>query len=383
MRKVGIVTYYNIYNYGSVLQAYALQKAVESIGYRAVIIDYANMRMKHNIIMRSLTYINRLFYSLRSPAVFCETLAKKKVSYKTVKSRSSVSREKFKSFIVNKLALSTENYLRADKNGFAAFVTGSDQVWQLNAAGLHELFFLRFAPEQKRIAYAPSFGGFTIPEFNKKRLKKYLSEIPYISVRDDSGVDVVFRSIKQRVPQVLDPVILIGKDFWEEETKNIPIDNNRLLICYFNSDASGAYHTIDALCEKYNLEVVWLSSGYPLKGRSYCQYDCDPLEFPAIIKNARFVCTDSLHGLEFSILFNVPFFVFDRQYEVVPEQRTRIDSLLRLACLEERLVKSAQAVDIQTALDIDFNEANNNLKKSRVSSLKFLKESLAKQHCSY
>jgi len=377
MRKVGIVTYYNIYNYGSLLQAYALQRIVESLGYKAVIIDYTNMRIKHNLIMRFLTYINRFIYCLRSPAILCETIAKKKVSYKTVKSRSSISREKFKSFIINKLELSTENYLRADKNGFAAFITGSDQVWQLNAAGLHELFFLRFAPEQKRIAYAPSFGGFTIPGFNEKRLKKYLSEIPYISVRDESGVDVVFKSIGQRVPQVLDPVILVDNEFWEEEIENIPIDNNRSLICYFNSDASWAFNTIDALCQKFNMEVIWLSSGYPLKGRSYFQYDCDPLEFPAFIKNARFVCTDSLHGTEFSILFNVPFFVFDRQYEVVYEQGTRIDSLLRLACLEDRLVKSGQVVDIQAAKDIDFTKTNNNIKTIRVGSLKFLKESLA------
>ena len=40
MSKVGIITIHKINNYGSVLQAYALQMACEDMGYKAEIIDY-------------------------------------------------------------------------------------------------------------------------------------------------------------------------------------------------------------------------------------------------------------------------------------------------------------------------------------------------------
>ena len=40
MKSIGIITIHKINNYGSVLQAYALQKVCEDLGYKVEIIDY-------------------------------------------------------------------------------------------------------------------------------------------------------------------------------------------------------------------------------------------------------------------------------------------------------------------------------------------------------
>jgi len=377
MKKIGIVTYYSIYNYGSVLQAYALINTVQSLGYRAELINYNDMSKTHNIITRLSTYKNRFFCCIGRPVLLYETLSRKKVGNRSISARSDDLKQKFDSFIKENLNLTNANYRNAKKSGFSAFICGSDQVWQLNAAGLHEMFFLRFAPKYMRIAYAPSFGGTTIPEYNKRRLKKYLNEIPYISTREDTGVDVVMNSTGRNVQTVLDPVLLVGKNFWEVEIKAVPVKKSSYLACYFLSDASAAYKSIDNLCEQYNLEVIWITSGKPLTDRDYRQYDASPLEFVSIIKNAKFVYTDSLHGTEFAILLQIPFYVFDRKYEVVPEQNTRIDSLLRMTCLKERLIRNGFDVDIDNAMNIDFKKAEEGIRAVKETSMNFLQTSLS------
>ena len=40
MKSIGIITIHKINNYGSVFQAYALQKVCEDLGYKVEIIDY-------------------------------------------------------------------------------------------------------------------------------------------------------------------------------------------------------------------------------------------------------------------------------------------------------------------------------------------------------
>lgn len=43
------------------------------------------------------------------------------------------------------------------------FVCGSDQVWCTTTTYVDPLMYLRFAPQEKRIAYAPSLGRDYIP----------------------------------------------------------------------------------------------------------------------------------------------------------------------------------------------------------------------------
>lgn len=376
MRKIGIVTYYRTYNYGSVLQAYALAKTVESFGYQAQLVDHNDMSKTHNIITRLSTYCNRLLCCLQKPKLLFNIFAAKKVGNRTISAKSDDFIKKFDDFIETNLDITNANYRKAQINGFSAFICGSDQVWQLNPAGLHELFFLRFAPMHMRIAYAPSFGGTTIPDYNKKRLKKYLNEIPYISTREDTGVDVVMESTGRKVPCVLDPVLLIGKTFWEKQIKDLPVIKDNYLVCYFLSDASAACGAIDNLCRKYGLKAIWVPSGKLRTDEEHTQYDASPLEFVSIIKNAKFVCTDSLHGAEFSILLQTPFYVFDRKYELVPEQNARIDSLLRITCLADRLVRDGFEADIENAMNIDFKKAEENIKALQDISFEYLQNAL-------
>lgn len=55
-KKVGIITYYSAYNFGSVFQAYATQKMIQELDYEAKIINY---RMKSQYEYYSILHLNQ------------------------------------------------------------------------------------------------------------------------------------------------------------------------------------------------------------------------------------------------------------------------------------------------------------------------------------
>ena len=60
MRTVGIITIHKINNYGSVFQAYALQRTCEDLGFKTEIIDYNYPNAFHS----SNKYVELNYYML-------------------------------------------------------------------------------------------------------------------------------------------------------------------------------------------------------------------------------------------------------------------------------------------------------------------------------
>ena len=170
IKKVGIVTYYSFYNYGSSWQAYALANTINEFGYEARLIDFANYNKEWNNKLRKRVLFHRLIAMIQHPSTIKKTLQTKTISSNVVKLRDEEIREKFTTFLNKSLPLSDDDF-SSKQSDYMAFVCGSDQVWQLEPPGLHYIFFLRFCERKKRISYAASFGTTTIPEYNKKYLK--------------------------------------------------------------------------------------------------------------------------------------------------------------------------------------------------------------------
>ena len=97
------------------------------------------------------------------------------------------------------------------------------------------MWFLRFAPKKKRIAWAPSFGTDTLEEYNKKTYKKYIGEYKNISVRESSGVDIIYELIGEKVPQIVDPTLLLESDQWSKKLST-KLDKKNNYICLFFLD---------------------------------------------------------------------------------------------------------------------------------------------------
>lgn len=367
MKKVGIATYIKGHNYGSVLQALALQDFIDERGYDAWIIDFLDMHLMHNKFMRLLVLAKSSTCFLKNPGLFIKFIKERKLSTKKIVETPNFINGIFKNFHKNNLKYDSSNYF-VNRN-FAAFVCGSDQVWKLTVPGLHAFFFLQFAPPQKRVAYAPSFGCDYLPKYNKARLSSYLQSFAYISVREKSGQELLKRELGLDIPQVLDPVLMVGKNYWQNKIRKIePLIQGKYILCYFLNNSTCGEAVAIKLSKKTGYRIVCIVTGNKSTSIGDNCYPT-PLEFVKLIDEAEYVVTDSFHGVAFSILMNTNFYVVKREYIVEDGQQTRIDSILNIVGLEETLVKSS--FDFHKDI-ICFKKINLILEKEQEISRKYL-----------
>ena len=179
--RVAIVTLHRVYNYGSVLQAYATQKVFEKRGHDTKIIDYITpQRTKW-----------RLFWGKGAEG-------QSNIIYRIAKIGSFILKEKtFGDFVRTRLNLTkqyvTSEDLQRDPPQADLYITGSDQTWnsQYNE-GIDKGFFLDFLPENdRRIAFVSSFGKTELDKGEIEETKRLLSRYEKISVREDSAVKII------------------------------------------------------------------------------------------------------------------------------------------------------------------------------------------------
>lgn len=369
--KIGLVTLYRGYNYGTSLQAYALKTYLEQLGYETDIIWKSEGAHSGRDIRFEKLF--RMFKrSILRPNLLKETVKGYLGNFYNAPSRDI--KQKYLDFTEQKLkvhALSNKQLREfASSTKTLAVVCGSDQIWKVNAANVDPMFYLQFVPKYKRVAYAPSFGGASVPNYNKKIISKYLRSIPYISVREKSGVNVVYQLTGKKVESVIDPTLLID---WHELIK--PIKENYVLLYFLDEPADSVLKKVMEVARKKRLKVYAI----PHQFDKYNKYpgihlkSVGPLEFPSIIANASCVYTDSFHGTAFSVNLNRPFMTFQRNYKSFKSQSSRITNFLELFDLSTQYIKLEQQTSFNPDFPrIDFDGVNQVLKKQRTRSYKYL-----------
>jgi len=371
--KIGLITFHYAHHYGAQLQAYALQKAVEKLGHECEIIDYVRPDTVEG---------SSLFRRGIGPgAILANT--------HTLLHLSSFRRrhERFNSFVNAHMKLSRRRYnslgdLMADPPVYDCYLCGSDQIWNpliFTPKGLDPAFFMPFAGEKKRVAYGPSFGISAIPEPYVNSLREYLSGFSTLSVRESSGSRIIRELTGRDAEVVLDPTMLLEQNDWLEvcceERRSTPY-----ILCYFVSDPAPYTETIQRLSKALDLPVVILcGSRKPIPGAIQRIYDAGPKEFLGLIRDSAFVCTNSFHGMVFSILFRKAFYCFESR-RPNPEQsvNSRLHTLLNKLGLADRLLTGNEAHDGINASGsaIDYRRVMENLGREREKSLDYLKNAL-------
>jgi hypothetical protein len=375
---IGLITVYEINNFGSSLQAFALKSFIEEQGYEVFVINIQN-NTKHFEINKLLKYIRFFFKILRYPIILKIYLdsQKRRRTY-DLSDKAKMLFKQFTKEFLNEKIFTYHNLKKTSKqNKIKAFICGSDQIWSVTYYNLGPDNFLRFAPKFKRIAYAPSFGVSDIPEYHKAILKKYLKGLDYISVREQQGAKIIEELIDKKVQVVLDPSLLVTKEFWDKRAVSPYQEKPYILFYFLNEPSQMALEYSDKIINllKYNIIIIPYCYECFKKYENVQQTDKTPYEFLGLIKNAAFVLTDSFHGVTFSINFNVPFFVFDRQYRLGFNESSRVSSILNILGLENRWIKTGIEISENT-LKIDFNECNLKLESERFKSREFLISSL-------
>ena len=206
MKKIATITFHASYNYGSSLQAYALQEAVKQI---------CNNNCKYEII-NLRTDKQKYMYSIKKGNNFLASLIRK-IMIKNYNKNYIAKNAKFEEFIQNKLELTKEynslEELQKQELDYDYYISGSDQLWNLRAYDFDWAYFLGFTTKGKKISYAASFGPkeiqFTKEE--KEQIKQYIEEYKQLSVREEGSYNNIYQ-LTGKKPQInMDPTILLEK----------------------------------------------------------------------------------------------------------------------------------------------------------------------------
>lgn len=375
MKKIGLLSVYN-HNYGSILQAYAMQTVLNNTGSQVEILYYK----KTNIFKQAvrLLYLPLLKATLKMKwkTIYCRLFQKE--TFKKI----LVSREDaFSQFIHDNMRFSQvyagREALIAGTKNYDCFVLGSDQVWNpMNLGG--DFYTMTFIPDDKvKITYAPSFGVAEIPDRQKAQTKKYLQRIEYISVRESDGVRIVKELTGRDVQQVVDPTILVDKVVWDEKKGNRLLKENYIL-CYFIS-ANPAYRAFaQKLAKKTGLKLAVIPhvDEFVKADQNFGDIVPErvgPFQFINLISNATYVCTDSFHGSVFSTLYERPFFTFSRYSgDGADSTNSRLYSYLKLIAMENRMYQADHEITEVDLTAPDFTVAKENLERMRKESEKYL-----------
>ena len=360
MSRIGILTFTKTLNYGALLQAFALQEAIASMGHSAVLLNYNCAA----ITRRETPHLFRL-KDLRHP---------RSVLYNTLSYRYKKQRLKsFEAFERECCNLSNTSSRIADlAAGLDGVVVGSDQVWNPVCTGGDDTYYLMDSDFSsiRKVSYAASFGEHRIPEERRKRIGSAISGFHAVSVREESGKREVYELCGRNAEVVLDPTLLLSASTWRKFCCEIP---EKYVFAYLAAEVGSVLEAArhEAIMRELPLVVVkcYRPTGPRGKDVRY-ENNATPERFLSLIDNAESVFTSSFHGFCFSVLFNKQ--VWYGLMDGVGSSESRIGNLASSLGIQDRNVS-----EYGHGQQIDFGTVNEALESERARSLGFLRHALA------
>ncbi|MCM3399454.1 polysaccharide pyruvyl transferase family protein [Oceanobacillus profundus] len=374
MKKVAILTLNGYFNYGNRLQNYALQEVIKNLGFEVeTVINETKFNNKTGSNTKKLNKVKKL--KEKNIKELYEILYTKLENYLYKDKLNQQRTQIFKNFSLSYIAetdysISKDNIPDDLSDRYDFFVTGSDQVWNPNYKTRSSIDFLTFAPVEKRIAYAPSFGVSEISQEYVENYRLWLSEMAHLSVREEAGAEIIKELTDRDAPVVLDPTMMLTKEKWLSISK-VPSDKpmKKYLLTYFLGDIpKERVKTLKDIAKKNDLEIIHLAQ---IKDK--VPYLSGPSEFIDYINSASVFCTDSFHGAVFSILLDTPFIVFNREGNS-PSMNSRIETLLKTFKLESRTAENIQTNN--QIFNVDYSHTVSILEEEKKKAMDYLKKAL-------
>lgn len=374
--KLGVVTWFKYENYGTKLQAFALQAYLRGLGHEVCLIDVPINNEKRGILKKILG---------QSVLSLCDRLLFEVVKLAYGDSFNLRSK-KLQDFISENCCLTecadTESSFVGLCNSFDAVICGSDQIWNPNFYDPY--FFLGGAKiSSKKIAYAPSFGVSEVPENLKKSIANDLKNIDEISVRENTGAQMVSSLIGYLPPVVADPTLLLSASQWVSRlglSERVEKKSSPYILIYFLGYNSFHWKAAKKYARGKNLAIKVIppiNSGFTYFQQGEVIKDVGVKDFLNLIRNAEFVITDSFHGLIFSLIFRKQFVVFERHNPSMKSaQNSRVADMLELLSLSGALLPYNSTLIPETC--ITYSEIDSKMQGLVNHSKAFLHNALLK-----
>lgn len=311
--RVGIVTFHCAYNFGSVLQAWALRRQLQGMGHEVRVVDYRGRDFEQYRLVQT--------YSAKA-------LAASVALYPRQRRR----RDAFEGFICRELA-PTARYGVDDEarmreglpRQFDCFLCGSDQIWNLDCTrGPVGPYFLSFAGDARRVAYAPSLSHLSFAEENfgpeqRRQVAEWLAPFHAVSVREEATVGLFADLCPVPIKTCLDPTLLLDAADYAPiaasrgaVASRMGTDPRNVLFVYMLERNDAMVAAATRLARETGMGVAYVSRR-PLRFegvRARNLFGIGPSEFLGVLRDCGAVLTNSFHATVFSLLLGVPFRTF-------------------------------------------------------------------------
>lgn len=363
--KIGILTFHASHNYGSMLQAYALQHVLSQMGHQNIIINLRTDAQKC-LVMPQLEWEHpksSLLNFLRMP---CTSIALQR------------KYNRFEYFLKNQLYCTQEYSNREEVEEdikcqhYDAVIVGSDQIWNTECIDFDASYLLYFNLPIRKIAYAPSLGLHPecLSEADKQFLAKHLIYFHSLSTREERGAKVIKEISGLDAKVVLDPSLLLDKFDYQKLSYQKPIVKGKYIFYYSPIDQPEIFEKALLLSQKTNLKIVTTQYQPYYKGKDILHInDCGPREFLNIVQHACFTIGKSFHLLAFSLIFEKEFFI------VTGDTDSRIANLLNPIRLNNRTISLSQK-DLAMPPAINYTQVQKRMDALKKDSMNFLKNAL-------
>ena len=343
MHRVGLITLHRD-NYGSELQCFATKHYFESHGVGCDVL-YLNQRG----VEKLRAYIHKLMkYTLKAIRYrdFLQNRSEQKRAAEVARASWAPESKWELDYFANSVLQPKGYDLRSLEDRrvrdiYDYFIVGSDQIWS-GANNIDPFRFLEFAEDEKKVALSVSFGTSSLKDFNIADFRRDVSRFKNLTVREQAGVDLVRSLTGREVPRLADPVILLDRSEWARFAKKSNCNQPAPYIFahFLDEPSEAALRAISLLLKNRRLSLCIF--GYPRKELDALGDSIfiagSPYDYVNLIEHASYVCTDSFHTSQFSIIFNRAFMIFERNYVHSSKQSSRIETMLDVYDCHNRLV---------------------------------------------
>lgn len=296
MAKIGIITFsQSLDNYGQVLQYLATQEYLESRGHH---VNLIRQKSSSNIIKEKARALKKWFRKRTKSYSTFEKWGDCTIKYESLHPRYF---EGFREKNCNIYPLDFSSYNKY----FDAFVVGSDQIW----SAISPNTFLAFAKyDEIKFSLAPSIGNIVVDKHIILKVKDWLHDFKFITCREQSAVDMCRKAGRDDARLVLDPTFLIPKELYLKYASPMNKEGEYIFVYLLGADISIEISAIYEFAKKEGLKVKYVAS----QGREddYPKEWATIPEWISLLANAKYVFTNSFHGMALSCIFQKQFLVF-------------------------------------------------------------------------
>ena len=365
-KKTGVISIHYGVNFGSSLQAIALQR-------------YLREKDPERYV-EVINYIPPRFTLKRRIAAVCSG-SLSSIAHKAVRfMRFQENNRKYKQYLSQNATVSPALYnmeqLRSRYRDYDCLIAGSDQVWNSDYnQSVDPAYFLRFASKgTKKIAYAASCGKDSFTQAEWEKIREYTSDFSAIGMRESSAVKMMEDAGIPGCQFVLDPTFLYDRNGWSQfERKDPECPSDYLLLYFLDTDGSDIIRLAKNIARQKNLKTVLIVNGRSKKTREgygvdYVAYNKTPDVYIWLFRNASYIVTNSFHGVSFSINM-------ERQFVAVKRDKynARLDSILGAVGLLDRYIGTDETTLKE---DIDYTEVNRKKAALYEKSTSFLDQAI-------